>query len=206
MSAVAEELESLLAAAGQAPLGAELAVRFEAYLELLLRWNGRINLTAIRDPEGILSRHFVESIACARALPSGMHSLLDLGSGAGFPGLPIALCHPGLSVILAESQTKKAAFLQEAVRTLGLSTQVHSGRAEALKVQFDCVTLRAVDRMELATRTAASLVRPGGWLAPITTDSELAAIQLAAGGEIEWQQTVRLSGSFSGLIALGMKR
>ena len=83
-----------------------------------------MNSTAIRDEEGILSRHFVESIACACALPAGIFTLLDFGSGAGFPGIPIALCRPEIAVILAESQGKKAAFLQEAVRVLGISAKV----------------------------------------------------------------------------------
>ena len=78
-------------------------------------------LTAIRDEEGILTRHFVESIVCARALPAGIATLLDVGSGAGFPGIPIALCRSEIAVTLAESQGKKAAFLQEAVRVLGVA-------------------------------------------------------------------------------------
>ena len=134
------------------------------YLGLLLRWNARVNLTAVRDAEGILSRHFVESIACARALPDGIVTLLDFGSGAGFPGIPIALCRPEMTVTLAESQGKKAAFLQEAVRVLGGSAVVQSRRAELLTHPFDCVTLRAVDRMEAAVSAASRLVGPEGWL------------------------------------------
>ena len=94
--------------------------RFEEYLALILRWNSRMNLTAIRDEEEILARHFVESIACAQHFPEGIGTLLDFGSGAGFPGIPIALCRPEIAVTLAESQSKKAAFLQETVRILGL--------------------------------------------------------------------------------------
>src|SRR5207342_666778 len=109
---------------------AGLAGQFQAYLELLLRWNARLNLTAIRDQEGILSRHFVESIACARAVPEEVATLLDFGSGAGFPGIPIALCRPEIVVTLAESKAKKAAFLQEALRTLALRANVRAKRAE----------------------------------------------------------------------------
>jgi 16S rRNA (guanine527-N7)-methyltransferase len=79
------QLNSLLAKAGQDALDTVLYQRFQDYLSLLLRWNARVNLTAIRDEEGIVSRHFVESIACARALPAGIATLLDFGSGAGFP-------------------------------------------------------------------------------------------------------------------------
>ena len=158
-------LNALLAQAGLPPLTAEQTKSFEVYLALLMRWNARLNLTAVRDEDGILSRHFVESIACARALPVGIGTLLDFGSGAGFPGIPIALYRPEIAVTLAESQGKKAAFLQEAVRVLGLQARVHAARAEVLAQQFDCVTLRAVDRMAEAVRSAAGRVVPCGWLA-----------------------------------------
>src|SRR5208282_3780961 len=81
-----QRLDTLLAGAGLEPLNTEHSSRFAEYLSLILRWNARVNLTAIRDEEGILSRHFIESIACARALPEGVATLLDYGSGAGFPG------------------------------------------------------------------------------------------------------------------------
>ena len=186
--AFALKFNALLMEAGLEALDSALITRFQDYLSLLLRWNARVNLTAIRDEDGILSRHFVESIACARALPAGIKSLLDFGSGAGFPGIPIALCRPEIAVTLAESQGKKAAFLQEAVRVLEISATVHSGRAESLAAQFDCVTLRAVDRMELAVQAAARLVAPGGWLALMTTGAELGRLQAAAGATLCWEQ------------------
>jgi 16S rRNA (guanine527-N7)-methyltransferase len=184
---------------------AALADRFEQHLSLILRWNARVNLTAVRDEEGILSRHFVESIACARALPAGIATLLDFGSGGGFPGVPIALCRPEVAVTLAESQGKKAAFLSEAVRVLGLAANVHSGRAETLRSQFDCVALRAVDRMELAVKTAAGLVRPGGWLALMTTGSDVEKLKAAAGSEFSWVERALLPDSTDRLLALGSK-
>jgi 16S rRNA (guanine527-N7)-methyltransferase len=99
-----ERLSALLIDAGLTPLGAALTGCFEEYLSLILRWNARVNLTAIRDEDGILSRHFIESIACAHALPAGISTLLDFGSGAGFPGIPVALCRPEISVTLAEGR------------------------------------------------------------------------------------------------------
>jgi 16S rRNA (guanine527-N7)-methyltransferase len=201
----AARLNELLAAAGLKPLQAHQSKQFSDYFSLILRWNARVNLTAIRDEEGILSRHFVESIACAAALPAGIAILLDFGSGAGLPGIPIAICRPEVAVTLAESQGKKAAFLREAVRVLGLSTEIHSGRAETLTTQFDCVTLRAVDQMQRAIQAAAHLVRPGGWLAPLTTDSEIAAIQSAAGPQFNWSHSIRLAGSDHGMLALGQR-
>jgi 16S rRNA (guanine527-N7)-methyltransferase len=181
----------------------EQAERFSDYYSLFIRWNARTNLTSVRDEEGILSRHFLESIACSRALPEGIATLLDFGSGGGFPGIPIAICRPEIAVTLAESQGKKAAFLQEAVRVLGLSTKVHAQRAELLKTDFGCVTLRAVDRMELAVTAAARMVVPGGWLAILCTKTSAAQMQAAARTGISWAQAVALPGAEERIVALG---
>lgn len=201
-----DRLNELLAESGLETLDAAQAKSFEDYLSLLLRWNERVNLTAIRDEEGILKRHFVESIACAQALPANIHKLLDFGSGAGFPGLPIALCRPEIAVTLAESQGKKAAFLSEAVRVLGVDAKVYSGRAETLGSEFDCVTMRAVDKMEKAVQAAARLVRPSGWLALMTTENELERLKLAAGAQFAWAGVVRLPGGEDRLLALGERK
>lgn len=198
-------LNALLADAGLEPLQPQQSKHFTIFLSLFLRWNARMNLTSVRDQDGILARHFVESIACAQGLPAGIETLLDFGSGAGFPGIPIALCRPEIAITLAESQGKKAAFLQEAVRVLGLSAKVHAGRAEALATQFDCVTLRAVDRMELAVQAGAGLVRPGGWLALMTTGAELARLQAAAGAEFSWAEPAPLPGGEDRVMVLGVR-
>ncbi len=172
---------------------------------LLVRWNARVNLTAIRNQEGILSRHFVESIACARAIPSGVATLLDLGSGAGFPGIPIALCRPEISVTLAEAQSKKAAFLQETLRTLALCAMVYGKRAETLQTEFDCVVMRAVDQMEKAVAAGSRLVAPGGWLILMTTGKELPGLQAASGADFDWVRTVSLAPSEDRVIALAIR-
>jgi 16S rRNA (guanine527-N7)-methyltransferase len=204
-SNVGDRLNALLAAAGIPSFDSSLTRRFEQYLALLMRWNARTNLTSIRDVEGVLARHFLESIACAQALPEGIVTLLDYGSGAGFPGIPIALCRPEIMVTLAESQGKKAAFLQEAVRVLGLSTTVHGGRAETLTSKFDCVALRAVDRMQEAIESAAKLVRTHGWLVLIATGRELASHHAAAGKLFAWQPPITLPYSLDRVIALGKR-
>ena len=133
--------------------------RLSTYLDLLLKWNARTNLTAIRDPEEIVRRHFGESLFAGQHLDTPLpETLLDLGSGAGFPGLPIALLHPEIKVTLAESQNKKATFLREGVRTLNLpNVEVWAARAESLPPshQFHTVTLRAVDNMAAALAVAA---------------------------------------------------
>jgi 16S rRNA (guanine527-N7)-methyltransferase len=134
-----------------------LLPQLSTYLDLLLKWNARTNLTAIRDPEEIVSRHFGEGLFAATHLGPDTTTLLDFGSGAGFPGLPIALLRPDIQVTLAESQNKKAAFLREVVRTLNLPTEVWSNRVEAMPAtrQFHTVTLRAVDNMAAALAAAA---------------------------------------------------
>src|SRR5580658_5381889 len=96
------------------------------YIDLLLRWNARVNLTAVRDPEEIVTRHFGESLFAARHLfpqqgAASSEYLIDLGSGAGFPGLPMKVWRPNLRLTLIEATQKKCTFLQEAVRKLGLA-------------------------------------------------------------------------------------
>ncbi len=204
MSAVSR-LNELLAAAGLDSLDAGTAGLFADYCALLLRWSSRVNLTAIRDQEGILSRHFVESIACARVLPARIATLLDFGSGAGFPGIPIALCRPEIAVTLAESQGKKAAFLYEVIRALGISATVHSGRAESLSSTFDCVTLRAVDRMPLAVQSATEQVSAGGWLAILTTGARFGEVQAACGPIWSWLDPLPLPGSHNRVAAFGRR-
>ena len=157
------------------PVPPDLYPQLSTYLDLLLKWNARTNLTAIRDPEDIVRRHFGESLFAARHLTPRLPpnaTLLDFGSGAGFPGLPIQLLHPTLRVTLAESQGKKASFLREAVRTLHLSTEVWAARVDTLPttILFNAVTLRAVDNMQQALADAALRITPGGYLVTLSTD------------------------------------
>jgi 16S rRNA (guanine527-N7)-methyltransferase len=198
-------LNELLAEANLPILQQTQSKQFNDYLSLILRWNARTNLTSVRDPETILSRHFVESIACAQALPAHIATLLDYGSGAGFPGVPIAICRPAIAVTLAESQGKKAAFLQEAIRLTGISAKVHSGRAETLTAQFDCLTLRAVEHMEQAVRSAERLVSPNGWLLLMTTESDLPTLQAAVSSAFRWSTPTPLPGGESRILALAQQ-
>ena len=158
---MAAEIESRLAA-GLSELGLALApAQVEALLTLvteLADWNTRVNLTAIDDPAEVVDKHLLDSLAVLPYL-TGL-TVADVGSGAGFPGLPIALLHPEIAVTLAESQNKKAAFLREAVRTLELpNVTVWPNRAESLSPdhRFDTVTLRAVDNMPAALAAAIPL-------------------------------------------------
>ena len=151
-------------------LTADLTASLSTYLELLLKWNARTNMTAIREPSEIVRRHFGESLFLAAHLPPGAATLLDLGSGAGFPGLPVQMARKNLRVVLAESQNKKAAFLREATRLLGVSTEVWADRAEKMVGlrRFDVVALRAVDRPEQALELARALVGDGGVVMHLT--------------------------------------
>lgn len=154
-SAIADLLMPYMADDEEFP--AALYAQLSTYLDLLLKWNARTNLTAIREPEEIVRRHFGESLFAARHLAAETDSLLDLGSGAGFPGIPVALMYSQIQVTLAESQNKKASFLREVVRTLGLAhVEVWAGRAESLPGarRFHAVTLRAVDNMAAAIAAA----------------------------------------------------
>lgn len=202
-SGIGSRLSELLAEGGLAALSPEQLGQFEEYYLLFIHWSSRVNLTSIRGEENILSRHFVESIACARALPAGICTLVDFGSGGGFPGVPIAICRREIAVTLAESQGKKAAFLQEVVRSVGISAKVHAQRAELLGSGFDCVTLRAVDKMGSAVSAAARLVVPGGWLAVMTTTRDVAGLQAAAGAGFSWTEAHVLPGGGERVLALG---
>jgi 16S rRNA (guanine527-N7)-methyltransferase len=203
--AASSRLNSLLEQAGIEPLDSATTAKFEVYLSLILRWNARLNLTSLQTEDAIIFIHLAESIACARAIPHEVKTLIDFGSGAGLPGIPIALCRPEIAVTLAESQTKKAAFLQEAVRTLGIAARIYSGRAETLSSVFDCVALRAVDKMPQAVRAAARLVASAGWLALMTTNAGLAKLQVAAGSEFSWPRAVPLPGSADRIVAFGQR-
>lgn len=199
------ELSKLLANAGLEPLTTAQEDRFASYLDLLVKWNARMNLTAIRQPSEILTRHFVECIACARSLPGDIRSLLDFGSGAGFPGIPISICRPEIFVTLAESQVKKAGFLNEVRRVTGLGVDVFAGRAESIQESFDCVAMRAVDRMREAIQTGSQLVNTRGYLALLITTSSTEEAKNAAGASFDWREPVKLPGSEQRVLVLGSR-
>jgi 16S rRNA (guanine527-N7)-methyltransferase len=197
------EIASLLAESAL-PVEPELAERLSTYLALLLKWNARTNLTAIRDPRQIVLRHFADSLFCARHLGPTIRTLLDYGSGAGVPGIPIALDRPEIHVTLAESQNRKAAFLQEAVRTLGLGATVWPQRVESMPPDqlFESITLRAVDQMDSACRTAAERLAPGGHLLVFTTTRLVDSISSAI-RNLSWQDPLQLPHSDQGLLLIG---
>ena len=147
------------------------------YLDLLLQWNSRINLTAIRSPDDIVRRHFGESLFAARhLLPPGQEipSVIDIGSGAGFPGIPLKIWDAGIALTLVEAHQKKATFLREVARALGLeNVTVLAQRAETISNRADLVTLRAVEQFEQILPSARGLVKPGGKLALLVSAAQV---------------------------------
>jgi 16S rRNA (guanine527-N7)-methyltransferase len=181
-----------------------------AYLDLLLKWNARINLTAIRDPEQIVQRHFGESLFAAQEIADRLRSsqvvsrrsLIDVGSGAGFPGIPIKMWLPELHVTLVEARQKKATFLREVARSLALDgLEVLSERAADLKIQADVVTLRAVEQFENALPAAARLVRPGGSVSLLIGSAQVTAATSLL--PFSWDQPSPIPLSISRVLLLG---
>ena len=171
------------------------------YIDILSRWNARINLTAIRDEEDIVTRHFGESLFAARhlfPLPHARLSVADLGSGAGFPGLPMKIWAPQISLTLIESNHKKAAFLSEVARALTLTDiNVQNARAESLPpAAFHVVTLRAVERFESILPTAGALVAPAGRLALLIGSAQQAQAQGSL-PHFTWSQPIPIPNSRS---------
>jgi 16S rRNA (guanine527-N7)-methyltransferase len=169
LNATATRIERAFSQAGLLDLPVDAYDKFHAYLELLLRWNQRLSLTAVREPGQIIQRHFVECAFVAERLPLDIADLLDYGSGAGLPGIPIAICRPRIKVTLAEAHGKKASFLREALRVLNLEGEVYDGRMETMpERQFDAVAMRAVEKMDLAIPLALGRARK--YLVLLTTE------------------------------------
>jgi 16S rRNA (guanine527-N7)-methyltransferase len=177
------------------------------YLDMLLRWNARMNLTSIRDPEEIITRHFGESLFAAQHLLSCTDELdvIDVGSGAGFPGLPIKIWAPDIHMTLIESNQKKATFLRELIRTLRLSkTEVFAGRAEVFTGEADVVTLRAVDNFEDAVFAAIKLVKSGGKIALLISKDQFARSKSVPSPPLTWLEPELMPLSESRILSVGI--
>jgi 16S rRNA (guanine527-N7)-methyltransferase len=204
LNGTAEQIKQAFAEAGIPGLPSLAYQQFQAYLDLLLRWNQRVSLTAVREPDEIIRRHFVECAFAAQHLPRDIRTLLDYGSGAGLPGIPIAICLPEIRVTLAEAQGKKAAFLREAFRVLDLRGEVYHGRVEAMPEQpgYDAVTMRAVDKMGLAI--PAALERAKRYLLLLATEQSAVTFREIAPG-LEWLRPVPLPNSIQMILAIGRR-
>jgi 16S rRNA (guanine527-N7)-methyltransferase len=186
---------------GLTEFAAPVADRLTAYGNLLLHWNTRLSLTAIRNPAELIDRHLMEGIFAAAHHPEAA-TALDFGSGTGIPGVPIALCRSSIHVTLAESQRKKAAFLQEALRTLKLDATVHASRAELLPgVSFDAVWMRAVDKSISMLPVAAGLIASTGALCLLGTSAPPGDAMLSG-----WRwDTLLLPGSKNRVLHIGRR-
>ncbi|UGB38120.1 16S rRNA (guanine(527)-N(7))-methyltransferase RsmG [Frateuria soli] len=188
-----DRLEHGLAALGLAlPDGA--SGRLLDYLALLERWNATYNLTAVRDPAEMVTRHLLDSLAI---LPHVRGSTLaDLGTGPGLPGIPLAIAAPGREILLVDSNGKKVRFLREAIRALKLEgVRAVQSRVEELQGQFDCITARAFASLADMLGWGGHLLVPGGtWLAMKgpSADDELAGIP--AGFRLCGRHTLQVPG------------
>ena len=146
-------------------LSGEAIPRLLDFLDLLIRWNKAYNLTAVRDPADMVTRHLLDSLSVLPFL-SG-ESLADFGSGAGLPGIPLAIVRPELRVALVDSNGKKARFLREAARALPLpNARVEQVRVEDLQGTFDCITARAFASLgDMLAWGGHALAANGVWLA-----------------------------------------
>ena len=146
-------------------LNKEQIIKFEKYLSLLLEWNEKFNLTAITDKEQIEEKHFVDSLMLCKYENLKGKTLIDIGSGAGFPGIALAIGEPELKVTLLESNGKKISFLKEVVKQLELSNvEIIQGRAEELgtREKYDIVTARAVKELNVLLEISYYLLKVGG--------------------------------------------
>ena len=175
-------MSSLTLAAGLAELGLDLSDAVQrkmlAFRDLLLKWNKTYNLTALRDPEQAISHHLLDSLTILPHVGTG--PLLDVGSGGGLPGIPLAIACPGLSVGMVDTVQKKASFLQQASIELGLkNVTVHHARVEEMQGQYAQISSRAFADLGLFVSLTRHLLAPGGrWLAMkgVRPDDEIAAL------------------------------
>ena len=173
---------SIALAQGLAELGLDLPAdaqgKLLAFRDLLLKWNKTYNLTALRDPEQAISHHLLDSLAI---LPHvGPEALLDVGSGGGLPGIPLAIARAELSVRMVDTVQKKTTFLQQAAIQLGLkNVTVDHARVETLSGQYAQISSRAFAELKLFVELTRHLLAPGGrWLAMkgVRPDDEIAAL------------------------------
>ena len=177
--------------------------QFRTYESLLLEWNSKINLTAVRDPDGIRVKHFLDSLTCVQALGDmNGKSLIDIGTGAGFPGIPLRIFYPEMKLTLVDSVGKKADFCRLVCDTLHLKgVTVLKDRSEELGIrretreQFDAASARAVAIMPVLCEYLLPLVKVGGMMlaqkgesAPEELKSAETAIRKLGGGEPDLKQ------------------
>lgn len=177
---------------------AEMASRIRTYISLLLKWNERISLTTVTSPDEILRFHFGESLFVRSILPVEKSRLADVGSGAGFPGIPLAMATPNITIYLIESNIKKFAFLSEVIRELQLTNVIASrtrmDKFQSLQKPLDFVTARALGQFDdLLAWSRAQLLKSQGLLVLWLGESDVAALSLEKGWD--WRPAVPIPGT-----------
>ncbi len=175
-------MSTISLAAGLAELGLALSAEQQnqllAFRDLLLKWNKTYNLTALRDPVQAISHHLLDSLAILPHIGTG--PLLDVGSGGGLPGIPLAIAQPALAVTMVDTVQKKATFLQQAAIQLGLkNVAAHHARVEQMAGQYAQISSRAFAEIGLFVSLTRHLLAPDGrWLAMkgVRPDDELKAL------------------------------
>jgi 16S rRNA (guanine527-N7)-methyltransferase len=202
--------ETIHRALGEFQLAAndKQVIQIQQYIRLLLTWNEKINLTAIRDPLDILYRHFCESMYAAKVVPVENGRLADVGSGGGFPGLPLKILRPDLQLFLVESNVKKATFLAEVVRDLELTdARVLVSRYEELSEEvapLDFVCSRALGEFSSFLDWAGSHHTASKQVILWIGERDLREVQAAPGWD--WRDPIPVPHSLRRLLLVGTKK
>lgn len=138
--------------------------QFQQYFELLIKWNNKLNLTSITDKAEVYTKHFYDSICLIKALPLSNQTLLDVGSGAGFPSIPLKIIYPNIQVTILDALQKRIRFLQELTAVLDIEIELIHGRAEEFsrREQYEIVTARAVSNLRMLSELCIPFVSIGG--------------------------------------------
>lgn len=203
MKLLAEALEGLGLAYNE-----ETLQKFRRYMELILEWNEKVNLTSITDPDEFIIKHYIDSVAVGNfSQMKEAQSVIDVGTGAGFPGIPLAILFPEKAFLLMDSLNKRIKIIEELSREIGLTNVTfRHGRAEELaqdksfREQFDFCVSRAVANLAILSEYCLPFVKPGGWFAAYKTGSNeeelkgsLRAIELL-GGRMEDSRQLNIKG------------
>lgn len=139
--------------------------QFKTYYKLLVEWNEKMNLTAITDEDQVYQKHFIDSICFTKAVSLDNQSLLDIGSGAGFPSIPLLIMYPNLKVTIIDALKKRITFLEALTKELGIEVELIHGRAEEYKRKhcFDLVTARAVSNLRMLSELCIPFVKIDGY-------------------------------------------
>jgi 16S rRNA (guanine527-N7)-methyltransferase len=200
MTSLTDAVQALL---GE-PLSPQQAATFERYATELVEWNQRFNLTTITEPAAIQTRHFLDSLSCWLALRTAPPaSLIDVGAGAGFPGLPLKILRPDLQLTLLESTAKKASFLEHIVQVLGLRDVTvlaqraeDAGQAPAHRERYDWAVARAVAPLPVLAEYLLPFVKVGGRMLAQKAKGAQDEVVAAAGA------LAKLGGEFEDLISV----